>query len=112
MGGKRRNAMTQRLLISAFASLTVIAILWHAPQTKAGQVRPPSANTQAGGKSSISRTPDGQPDLQGIWSFATITPLERPPELAGKEFFGSEKEAADYEAEIRKRNNMDRRDGP
>jgi len=57
------------------------------------------------------RTPDGQPDLQGIWSFATITPLERPAELAGKEFF-TPKEAADYEQEILKRNNMDRRDGP
>jgi len=51
-------------------------------------------------------------DVQGIWSFATITPLERPPELAGKEFFASDKEAADYEADVRKRNNMDRRDGP
>ena len=28
------------------------------------------------------RTPDGRPDLQGIWSFATLTPLERPRELA------------------------------
>jgi hypothetical protein len=26
----------------------------------------------------IPRTPDGKPDLQGIWDFATITPLERP----------------------------------
>lgn len=56
------------------------------------------------------RTPDGQPDLQGIWSFATITPLERPAELAGKEFF-TPKEAADYEQDLLKRNNMDRRDG-
>ena len=24
------------------------------------------------------RTPDGQPDLQGVWTNATITPLERP----------------------------------
>jgi len=30
------------------------------------------------------RTPDGQPDLQGIWTNATITPFERPAELAGK----------------------------
>ena len=57
------------------------------------------------------RTPGGQPDLQGIWSFATITPFERPAELAGKEFF-TPKEAADYEQEMLKRNNMDRRDGP
>src|SRR5579862_1005822 len=33
---------------------------------------------------SIPRTPDGHPDLQGIWTNATITPLERPAELAGK----------------------------
>jgi len=56
------------------------------------------------------RTLDGQPDLQGLWSFATITPLERPAELAAKEFF-TETEAAAYEADILKRNNMDRRDG-
>jgi hypothetical protein len=56
------------------------------------------------------RTPDGRPDLQGIWSLATITPLERPPELAGKEFFTA-KEAAEYEKQVRERNNMDRRDG-
>jgi len=28
------------------------------------------------------RTPDGKPDLQGIWSNATITPLERPQNVA------------------------------
>ena len=43
------------------------------------------------------RTPDGQPDLQGIWTNATITPFERPSEVAGKEFL-TEKEAADLEA--------------
>jgi len=30
------------------------------------------------------RTPDGRPDLQGIWTNATITPFERPRELAAK----------------------------
>jgi hypothetical protein len=33
---------------------------------------------------SPSRTLDGQPDLQGVWADNTITPFERPPELAGK----------------------------
>jgi hypothetical protein len=32
------------------------------------------------------RTPDGQPDIQGIWSNATITPLERPARFAGQAF--------------------------
>ena len=32
----------------------------------------------------VPRTADGHPDLQGIWSNATRTPLERPAEFAGK----------------------------
>jgi hypothetical protein len=30
------------------------------------------------------RTPDGQPDLQGVWSDASVTPLERPKALADR----------------------------
>ena len=30
------------------------------------------------------KTPDGQPDLQGVWINATLTPFERPAALAGK----------------------------
>ena len=30
------------------------------------------------------RTPDGQPDLQGVWSDASITPLERPKVLGDR----------------------------
>jgi hypothetical protein len=33
---------------------------------------------------SVPRTPDGKPDLQGVWTNATITPMERPQNLAGK----------------------------
>jgi hypothetical protein len=36
------------------------------------------------------QTPWGDPDLQGFWSFATITPLERPSALAGKEVLTDE----------------------
>ena len=36
------------------------------------------------GKKALPRTPDGKPDLQGIWTNVTLTPLERPAELAGK----------------------------
>ena len=31
-----------------------------------------------------SRTPDGQPDLQGVWVDNTITPFERPPDFKGR----------------------------
>ena len=52
------------------------------------------------------RTVDGQPDLQGIWTNATLTPLERPAQFANKQFL-SEQEAL----EIAKRADSDRRDG-
>jgi hypothetical protein len=50
----------------------------------------------------------GQPDLQGTWSNATITPLERPSDLAGKATFTAE-EAAAYEKQVVDRNNVDHR---
>jgi hypothetical protein len=51
----------------------------------------------------------GRRDLQGFWTNGTLTPLERPAELAGKEFF-TPAEAAAYEKQGRERNNADRRD--
>ena len=33
------------------------------------------------------KTPWGEPDLQGIWTDETATPLQRPPEYANQEFF-------------------------
>ena len=63
----------------------------------------------AAGQTKLPRTPDNQPDLQGIWNNGTITPLERPRELEGKPFFTPE-EAAQYEKQVRERNNGDRRD--
>src|SRR5579862_8108257 len=43
----------------------------------------------------VLRTPDGVPDLQGYWTNTTVTPLERPKDLANKAFFTPE-EAAEY----------------
>jgi hypothetical protein len=45
------------------------------------------------------RTPDGQPDLQGVWSTASVIPLERPKDLGSKEFFTKE-EAEAYEKKV------------
>ena len=45
----------------------------------------------------VPRTPDGKPDLQGIWSNATQTPLERPEEFGDKRFL-TEQEAIEREA--------------
>jgi hypothetical protein len=57
------------------------------------------------------RTPDGQPDLQGIWNNATLTPMERPAQYAGKATL-SENEATEFEKEELRNVDADRRDGP
>ena len=43
------------------------------------------------------RTPWGAPDLNGVWDFRTLTPFERPSDLADQAFFTPE-EAAAFEA--------------
>jgi len=46
----------------------------------------------------VPSTPWGDPDLQGVWTNATITPLQRPARFADKEFL-TEEEAATLERE-------------
>lgn len=42
----------------------------------------------------VGRTVHGQPDLQGLWTNDTITPIERPVALAGQAFLSSDEIAA------------------
>ncbi len=90
-------AKRSRLLAAtvAAAALATVAVAGQAPN---------AANKP------LPRTPWGDPDLQGIWSIATITPFERPATLAGKPVL-TEEEAAELEKQTLKTNNQDRRDG-
>jgi hypothetical protein len=54
--------------------------------------------------------PSRASDIDGIWSFSTLTPLERPTEFAEKPFV-SDAEAAAWVKQQIDRNNRDRRDG-
>ena len=85
--------MSFRCLASVVGLATVIMVAPLAPIAAAGQTQPAEPN-----RSTPPRTSDGQPDLQGVWNYSTVTPLERPRELAGKEFL-TEEEAAAFEAE-------------
>ena len=53
-----------------------------------------TAAKPAAAKSKIPRTPDGHPDLQGVWRDNNITPLERPKALATQSLLTDEQVAA------------------
>ena len=80
------------------AFLTMIAALALAPLPAHGQA-------EADGWTAP-RTPHGAPEIQGIFTFRTITPLQRPKELAGKATLSAE-EAAAFEAYRNRRLNRD-----
>src|SRR5689334_4976558 len=59
-------------------------------QTGAASRTPPTAKS-----SQIPWLPDGRPDLQGVWNFASATPLQRPSQFADKPVL-TDAEAAAY----------------
>src|SRR5437867_12380740 len=61
-------------------------------------------------KAGVSPTADGRPDLQGLWDFAQLTPLERPSEFAGKEQITDE-EAEEFAQKRIETTHKDKRDG-
>ena len=73
--------------------LMVIAIPWLVPAPSSGQ------SARSASDSSMFRTAWGDPDLQGIWSYATITPLQRPAAHADREFLTPEEVAQQNQGE-------------
>ena len=98
--------MRQDLLVIA----SVLTVLLVGP-SQAADTPKPAAKSKVAGKVAVQpRTPWGHPDLQGVWDYATITPMERPSELAGKEVL-TEQEAAEFEKRTLSTRDADRRDG-
>ena len=74
--------MSQRRHLSQCAGAVVVVLLLGAIPATAQDPAP--------------RTTWGQPVLQGVWDFRSITPMQRPEDLAEKEFLTAE-EAAEFE---------------
>jgi hypothetical protein len=72
----------------------VVAAAVLVPQAGLGQSAPPAPAGASAKKWTAPRTPWGEPDLQGTYSNRTITPFERPADVAGREFFTAEEVAA------------------
>jgi hypothetical protein len=85
--------MSYRLL----ASISALAVIFAAslPAQTSGAPAKPAAGAK-GKTGGIPHTPDGHPDFQGVWTNATITPLQRPAKLAGKATL-TDAEATAYE---------------
>ena len=77
--------MSYRFLAGVSALLVVAGA---ASTAIAGQATAPTGQT-----ASAPRTPWGHPDLRGTWTNSTTTPMERPADLAGKEFLTEEERA-------------------
>src|SRR3989441_964515 len=73
----------------------LVAMVWLAAVPLAGQAS--SSGTNGAGDTRtyiVKKTPWGDPDLQGTWTYGTITPLQRPANLKDREFFTKEEAAA------------------
>jgi len=89
--------MRIRLFELSTVLLVAAAMMSAETQPAAGQARSargsvPARNPERGWLPP--RTPDGHPDLQGTWDFRTLTPLERPGDLAGKQVLTDEEASA------------------
>jgi hypothetical protein len=80
-----------------FRCLSFVAGLAVLVSAAPAQVAPhsvPSATTAVRQTWVVPRTADGHPDLQGFWANNSATPLERPKELAGRQFLTDQEVAA------------------
>jgi hypothetical protein len=87
------------------------AFLAFAPAPVAGQGLSPAVKAATGAKAwTPPHTADGQPDLEGVWTNNTVTPLERSKQLAGKEFY-TDQELADVVKKERQRLDLNIEEG-
>ena len=70
----------------ALIAIIIAGLVPHTATAQVERVRDPGWTTP--------RTPDGQPDLQGLWGNKTITPMERPDSAAGQAYLTDEEMAA------------------
>ena len=91
--------MTARFAWIAFVVAGAVAL---GPAAAAGQT--------AGGSGEMPRTGWGDPDLQGVWDFRTLTPMERPDALGDQQTFATEEAAAEFAAVTAHALDADRRD--
>jgi len=82
-------------MVAAIAATALVSVQAQTAPAKPA-VKPAAAKVYA------AKTPWGDPDLQGVWDYKTITPLERPANFGDRQFLNDE-EVARLEANAAKR---------
>ena len=81
-------------------TVLVVAATFAAMPVLAQTTGPAAAKPNPAAAWKMPRTPEGKPNFEGDWVNNTFTPLERPAELKGKEFFTAEEAKAYAERAI------------
>jgi hypothetical protein len=82
--------MRRHVLSSLIALVAVVSLA----STLAAQAQVAAKPAPAGKAWTMPRTPDGKPDLQGVYSNATTIPVARPANLGAKEFYTDDADKA------------------
>src|SRR5580704_17951448 len=78
--------MRRQILVTLIALVAVVAFVAQVSAQSQVTAKPaPAAKART-----MPRTPDGKPDLQGVYSNATTIPVARPANLGAKEFYTDE----------------------
>lgn len=95
--------------VTASAVLAAVVSIFFSPTPASAQATPPQSASKAG--AATASKPANPRDLQGVWSFLTVTPLQRPKEFADKEVLSPE-ERAKLEAQALRDEFVDRAPAP
>ena len=81
--GTRHQRRPRKLLLATACAMLV-----------AGAIAIPYAQSTGGEAYTTPRTAWGTPDIQGIWTNATLTPIERPATMSDQNVLTAEEAAA------------------
>src|SRR5215468_2932630 len=96
--------MSRRVLalLTAIAIITSMLGFVAIAEARGQRDQIPPLDTKSGVAAKPPRTSWGDPDLQGVWDYRTITPLERRSEVGDREFY-TDQEIAQLEGRAAKR---------
>jgi hypothetical protein len=82
-----RSMITLAIAATAAGAIISVSITRTSAQTQTASGTAPAASAKSLAAAAALKTPWGEPDLQGIWTDESDTPLQRSPKYANQEYF-------------------------